>query len=259
MCEKPLRNSKGADKPFRSPFAYAGASQGKIKYDANIAPIARLPQYRVRNKFNSPIGISSSQNTLVKNNSGTPVAPSTIFIADNNKSTPVDIALANKCNDGTGTSVGALEIGKEQGDAFTTISDNINQDSKPPVSKRLIFQDAPSPKRQCIRNESQENKADQEHVALLQNDLKALKRRIYDKRRLVEDVKRRLLYCKKHKAEDLKAAIEKWTSVCQTILLDYQKDTEERCGEPVRMEQILTAFGIDPNLVCFSIEEEMFV
>ncbi|XP_076241606.1 uncharacterized protein LOC143183778 [Calliopsis andreniformis] len=172
MSARPFRNSKGVNKPFRSPF--------------NITP-----KNNVENKINTP--------------------------ESNTCQTPLRIA----------------------------------------VSKKLHFE-TPT-KKLCLSVENDDRQTNlEQNKELFQSDLVLLKKRIQEKQKAINSLKTTLLYKKKNKAEDLETAIKKWTAVCQTTLKDYQNNLENRNGHSMSMIDILSSFGIDPNIVCFSIDDNTF-
>ncbi|XP_054016647.1 swi5-dependent recombination DNA repair protein 1 homolog isoform X1 [Hylaeus anthracinus] len=173
MSAKPFRNSKGVNRPFRSPF-------------------------------------STPKNDNTKNNTNTPES--------NTSETPLRVS----------------------------------------VSKRLLFQTPPT-KKLRLSNETYINQTDEQNKELRQSDLDSLKKRIQEKQELINNLKTTLLYKKKNKAEDLETAIKKWTDACQNALRDYQNDLQERNGRSVKMVEILSSLGIEPNTVQFYINDDTFL
>lgn len=176
MSLKPFKNSKGVNKPFRSPFA------------------------------NTP-----------QNN--------------NNKNNVTDTTELNTC--------------------VTPI--------KRSASKKLLFTYTPSPKKMCLNKENNEDHIDiEKNKILYQNDLESLKKRIQEKQESINNLKRTLSYRKKNKVEDLEVAINKWRNSCQIALKDYQHDLQKNNGQTVTISEILSSLNIDPNVVHFSVDDDIF-
>ncbi|KOC60986.1 Swi5-dependent recombination DNA repair protein 1 like protein [Habropoda laboriosa] len=127
------------------------------------------------------------------------------------------------------------------------------------VAKRLLFQQTPSPKKLCSSEENSNNQANiKQNNELYQVHLESLKERIQLKEESIKNLKTTLSYQKKNKAEDLENAIKKWTECCQNALKDYQNELQERTGQSVTMSEILSSFNINPDIVCFSVDNDTF-
>ncbi|XP_031370866.1 swi5-dependent recombination DNA repair protein 1 homolog isoform X4 [Apis dorsata] len=146
-------------------------------------------------------------------------------------------------------------------------SDNINISKlttyetplKVSIAKRLIYQKTPSPKKLCINKENNNKQTDIKiKNKLYQIDLELLKKKIQEKEESIKILKTTLLYKKKNKAENLESVIKKWTTCCQNALIDYQKCLQEKNDQPVKLSEILSLFNINPDIVCFSIDDDTF-
>lgn len=152
----------------------------------------------------------------------------------------------------------------------TPRNSNVNQNENTPEcslnktpsravsSKRSLFQQTPPQKRPRLSKDSMQNRNITECTELCDNDLEALKRRIKDKQERIANLKRTLLYKKKNKAEDIEAAIEKWTTVCQDALKDYYEEANQNNIHGLSMYHLLLRFGIDPKVVRYSVDDDMF-
>ncbi|KAG6795212.1 swi5-dependent recombination DNA repair protein 1 isoform X1 [Apis mellifera caucasica] len=131
--------------------------------------------------------------------------------------------------------------------------------SKISVAKRLIYQKTSSPKKLCINKENNSKQTEIEvKNKLYQIDLELLKKKIQEKEESIKILKTTLSYKKKNKAENLESVIKKWTTCCQNALIDYQKCLQEKNDQPVKLFEILSSFNINPDIVCFSIDDDIF-
>ncbi|XP_043790605.1 swi5-dependent recombination DNA repair protein 1 homolog isoform X2 [Apis laboriosa] len=131
--------------------------------------------------------------------------------------------------------------------------------SKVSIAKRLIYQKTPSPKKLCINKENNNKQTDiKVKNKLYQINLELLKKKIQEKEESIKILKTTLLYKKKNKAENLESVIKKWITCCQNALIDYQKCLQEKNDQPVKLSEILSSFNINPDIVCFSIDDDTF-
>ncbi|CAK9808223.1 Swi5-dependent recombination DNA repair protein 1 homolog [Anthophora quadrimaculata] len=135
-----------------------------------------------------------------------------------------------------------------------TLEANSDKTLRVSTTRRMLFQQTPSPKKLCLSEENS-NKQNKE---LCQADLESLKKRIQQKKKSIDNLKTTLSYQKKNKAEDLENAIKKWTECCQNALKDYQNILQERNGQSVSMSEILSSFNINSDIVRFSVDNDTF-
>lgn len=173
MSSKPLKNSKGVNKPFRSPF-----------------------------------------NTFILNDSK---RTANVHTPESSKSEPLRNSLM----------------------------------------KRLIFEDTPPRKSLCLNTEDDQQIREEKEI-LYQSDLESLQRRVQQKEESLAILKTKQLHRKKNKAMDLESAIKIWTEGCQTALEDYQAYQQERNGRTVSMSDIFSVFNINPEIVCYSVDDDAF-
>ncbi|KAL2716127.1 swi5-dependent recombination DNA repair protein 1 [Vespula squamosa] len=91
------------------------------------------------------------------------------------------------------------------------------------------------------------------------SDLEELEKRILKKQKEIEILKNEISYCKKNNSDDLETDIKQWRYACQEALERLQKDLENKRGQVMTMEEILSSLGIPKSLVHYSTENDTFI
>ncbi|XP_035733638.1 uncharacterized protein LOC118446743 isoform X1 [Vespa mandarinia] len=104
-----------------------------------------------------------------------------------------------------------------------------------------------------------ENVGIDESMNVFPNDLEELEKRILKKQKEIEILKNEISYCKKNNSDDLEADIRRWRHACQDALERLQKDLENKRGQVMTMEEILSSLGIPKSLVYYSTENDTFI
>lgn len=132
----------------------------------------------------------------------------------------------------------------------------INADS-PTCGKVLLKNDASDSPLLKRRRLSLSNKENTSGVTIhlertRQTDIQILKRKIILKKSIIEDLRRQLLYNKKHNSSDLKECIKKWREACTEALERLQKDVSERNSKCTSMTDILNTLNIPKKIIGYS-------
>ncbi|XP_043665114.1 uncharacterized protein LOC122627740 isoform X1 [Vespula pensylvanica] len=98
-----------------------------------------------------------------------------------------------------------------------------------------------------------------ESMNVFPSDLEALEKSISKKQKEIEILKNEISYCKKNNSDDLEADIKQWRYACQEALERLQKDLENKRGQVMTMEEILSSLGIPKSLVHYSTENDTFI
>ncbi|KAK2586178.1 hypothetical protein KPH14_001444 [Odynerus spinipes] len=97
-----------------------------------------------------------------------------------------------------------------------------------------------------------------ESAQVFQEDLEELQKRIVKKQKEIEVLRNEISYCKKNNCVDLEADIKQWRSACQDALERLHKDLQDKRGQTMTMEEILSSLGIPANLIYYSVENDTF-
>ncbi|XP_047346062.1 uncharacterized protein LOC124947650 isoform X2 [Vespa velutina] len=138
--------------------------------------------------------------------------------------------------------------------------EQVNIKSQVENTKRKLSQESIAMKKIRFDLENDmENVGIDESMNVFPNDLEELEKRILKKQKEIEILKNEISYCKKNNSDDLEADIKRWRHACQDALERLQKDLENKRGQVMTMEEILSSLGIPKSLVYYSTENDTFI
>nr|CAH0107230.1 unnamed protein product [Daphnia galeata] len=94
----------------------------------------------------------------------------------------------------------------------------------------------------------------------MENSMEQIIKRIKEKEEILRKLKMVKLHRAKHNTTELENLIKEWLGVCQQTLQDLEQKLKDQSSDSadIGIPKILEHLNIEPELVGYSIEDEMF-